>query len=55
MTLKCAYFSVKLCATQHRYTVRHCLRASCEPVDVKLRKQIICNSHFEREIKLVRM
>ena len=37
------------------HTVRHCTGASCGQVDVKLRKQIICNPRFEREMKLVRL
>ena len=34
---------------------RHCKRASRGLVDVKPRKQIVCNPRFEREIKLVRL
>ena len=39
---------------KHRgHTARHCTRALRGLVDVKPRKQIICNPRFEREIKLV--
>ena len=34
---------------------RHCKRASRGLVDVKPRKQIICNPRFEHKIKLVRL
>ena len=34
---------------------RHCKRASRGLVDVKPRKQIICNPRFERKIKLARL
>ena len=37
------------------HTARHCTRASRGLIDVRPRKQIICNPRFEREIKLVRL
>ena len=37
------------------HTTRHCARASRGLIDVKPRKQIICNPRFEREIILVRL
>ena len=37
------------------HTVRHYTRASRELVDVKPRRQIICNTRCERAIKLVRL
>ena len=52
VTMKCAYSSVEL---QCRHTVRHHRRASLGLVDVKLRKQIMCNPRLEREIKLMRL
>ena len=36
------------------HMARHCIGVSRGLVDVKPRKQIICNLRFEREIKLVR-
>ena len=36
-------------------TVRHYTRASRELVDVKPRRQIICNTRCERAIKLVKL
>ena len=42
-------------AAYRGHTLRHFTRASRELVDVKPRKQIICNRRFEREIKLVRL
>ena len=55
-TIKCAYSSVeRQCSVYCGHTVRHCTGASRGQVDVKLRKQIICNPRFEREMKLVRL
>ena len=60
--MKCVYstssidYSILYFSVAYRgHTARHCSRASRGLVDVKLRKQIICNPRFEREIKLVRL
>ena len=42
-------------AAYRGHTARHYTRASHKLVDVKPRKQIICNMRFKREIKLVRL
>ena len=42
-------------AAYRGHTVRHYTRASLGLVDVRLRKQIICNPCFEREIIPVRL
>ena len=55
MTMKCAYSSVEFQCSVPWAHGRHCTRASRGLVDVKPRKQIICNPRFEREIKLVRL
>ena len=49
MTMKC------VCVAYRGHTARHCARASRGLVAVKLRKKIICNPRFEREIKLARL
>ena len=53
MTMKCAYSSDEVPRAQR--TAGRWLGIACELVDVKPRKQIICNPRCEREIKLTRL
>ena len=53
MTMKCAYSSDEVPRAQR--TAGTWLGIACELVDVKPRKQIICNPRCEREIKLMRL
>ena len=53
MTMKCAYSSDEVPRAQR--TAGTWLGIARELVDVKPRKQIICNPRFGREIKLVRL
>ena len=53
MTMKCAYSSDEVPRAQR--TAGTWLGIACELLDVKPRKQIICNPRCEREIKLMRL
>ena len=55
MKMKYAYSSVELQCSILRVHGRYCSRTSRGLEYVKPRKQIICNPHFEWEIKLVKL
>ena len=50
MTMKCVYSMSSFSAAYRGHTVRYHMRALGGLADVKPRKQIICNTRFERKI-----